>query len=159
MTPTQRAEARSKEPVSRCLIRHLLVPCVYWDAPWPASEPSVDLLAIDRAGTGDIHIVEIKRRAADAIKAIPKLMQRPAHYRWIAFFADTADRKTDNALLGPRVLFPSEGPGRIGVIEIVRKAVDTLSATIKIPAERFPGSLDKQAESFKAANKPDISFD
>jgi len=159
MTPTQRAEARSKEPVSRCLIRHLLVPCVYWDALWPASEPSVDLLAIDRAGTGDIHIVEIKRRAADAIKAIPQLMRRPAHYRWIAFFADTADRKIENALLGPRVLFPSEGPGRIGVIEIVRKTVDTLSANIKIPAERFPGALDEQAESFKAANKPDISFD
>ncbi|MCX7041061.1 MAG: hypothetical protein NT005_18260 [Spirochaetes bacterium] len=119
----------------------------------------MDLLAIDRAGTGDIHVVEIKRRAADAIKAIPQLMQRPAHYRWIAFFADTADRKTEKALLGPRLLFPSEGPGRIGVIEIVRKAADTLVASIKIPAERFPGSLDEQAESFKAANKPEISFD
>jgi len=159
MTPTQHAEARAKEPVSRCLIRHLIVPSIYWEAAWPEAEHHVDLLAIDRAGSGDVHIVEIKKKAADALKAVAQVMRIPAQYRWIAFFADTLDPKTKNALLNQRGLYPTEGPGRVGVIEIVRTAADTLGANIIIQAERFPGSLGELAESLKSRSKPDMSFD
>ena len=158
MTQTQQVQERAKEPVSRCLIRHLVVPDVYWDAPWPSLHNQVDLLAIDRAGSGDVHVVQIKRKAADALKAIPRLMHVPAQYRWIAFLKETADRRAQAALLSHPSLYPAQGPGRVGIIEVVRLGGDTLGANIKLAAERFPGSLDEEVQRFVAACKPTISF-
>jgi hypothetical protein len=159
MTETQRLYERAKEPVSQCMIRRLLLPSVYWDAPWPTPDRQVDLLVVDRAGVGDVHIVEIKRRAADAIKAIPQVMAIPAQYKWIAFYADTLDRKTESAIAKRKMLFPDKGPGCVGVIAIERTTGSAMEARILVPAERFPGSYDEELQLFSATHKPDISFE
>jgi hypothetical protein len=86
MMNRDRLELRAQDPVAQCLIRRLTVPRVYFDANWPGfAEPAVDLLAIDRDGLGDAHIVEIKRAAPAALKAIPQLLSAAAPFRWIAF--------------------------------------------------------------------------
>jgi hypothetical protein len=152
----ERLEDRAKEPVARCLSRRLVVPNIYFDAPWPSAGHRVDLLAIDRGGAGDIHVVEIKRRAADAIDTIPRLLETPAHYRWIAFFTETFDELSYQRLMVADLLYPARGMGRIGAIEVVQTAGDELSARIKLTAERFAGSYYHQADEFAARYAPDL---
>ena len=149
---------RAKDPVSRALIRHLVVPWIYFEAPWPSSEARVDVLAIDRAGTGDVHVVEIRQRAADALRAIAQVMRIPAQFRWVAFFAGSITPAVTLKLLNRECLYPADGPGRVGVIEVVRMQGDDLGANIKVTAERFPGSYRPQADAFVAAHEADICF-
>src|SRR6266702_1807599 len=61
MNHVQRLEHRGREAVAECLIRDLMVPHIYFDVEWPDSQLHVDVLAIDRAGSGDVHVVEIKK--------------------------------------------------------------------------------------------------
>src|ERR1700687_1182099 len=59
LSPEQQ-EARAKNAVADFLFRQLIVPKVFFDAPWPNRSSRVDVLAVDRSGTGEIHVVEVK---------------------------------------------------------------------------------------------------
>src|SRR5277367_627943 len=48
---------RAKNALQDFLIRKLVVPKVYLDAEWSGTQ--VDVLAIDRAGVGDVHAVRM----------------------------------------------------------------------------------------------------
>lgn len=159
MTVEQRLEQRAKEPVAACLVRRLTVPRIFFDAPWPSAEDRVDLLAIDRAGTGDVHVVEIKRRADDALRAIHSLMGVPAQFRWIAFFNDSVTPSQKRNLSKSKRLFPLETSGRIGVIEVVKMENGELGANKVIAAERFPGTYRQKVKAFVASHEADISFE
>src|SRR5687767_14073316 len=124
MTQEQHLEQRAREAVAQCLIRQLIVPKVYFDVAWPDAGSHVDLLAIDRAGTGDVHVVEIKYHAQVGLETITALLEVPAQFRWIAFFRESATPQTESALASKQALYPSEGMGRVGVIEVVRQAND-----------------------------------
>ena len=53
-------EERCYEPIAKCLIRALIVPKIYFERIWPLSGFSpIDIIAVDRAGTGYIHVVEV----------------------------------------------------------------------------------------------------
>jgi hypothetical protein len=55
-----RIELRGRNVVAQCLIRQLVVPRIYFEAEWPGmSGVRADVLAIDRDGRGDAHLVEI----------------------------------------------------------------------------------------------------
>ncbi len=159
MTLERRLEQRAREPVSRVLIRHLMVPCIFFDAPWPNDDIRMDVLAIDRAGTGAVHVVEIKRHAEDALRAIPALMAIPAQFRWVAFFADSITLAQKSSLSKSKRLFPLEASGRIGVIEVVKMQNDELGANKLITAERFPGTYRQKVKAFVESHEADISFD
>ena len=153
-----RLEQRARDPVSRVLVRHLIVPWIYFAAPWAETGKTVDMLAVDRAGTGDVHVVEIKQRATLALRAIPSLLRVPAQFRWIAYFAGTATRDSELQLVNKECLYPPKGPGRVGVIEIVQMEGDELGANIRIKAERFPGSYLREVAKLVVDVEPDISF-
>ena len=199
MTETKRLEARALEPVAQCLIRYLHVPQIYFDAPWPGPRMQavdgpalagpafvkgpcrhVDLLAIDRAGTGDLHVVKIKHDLPEVLEAIANLMRIPAHYRWVAFYRETVTQHLPEIDL--RLLYPESGAGRIGIIEIIRgagdspeanipvitleealgkvaEAGDDLWANILLRAERFHGLTRSLVAAFVAKHEPDIAFD
>jgi hypothetical protein len=159
MTEAKRLETRAMEAVSHCLMEYLNVPNVYWNVRWPSSSDYVaDVLLIDRAGVGDPHVVEIKLGAAAALKFVPRLRRVAAPYRWIAFFADTVDPSVQKALKDNRPLYPSTGPGRIGVIHLLRLPDDTLKAVIMVVAERFAGNYDDPVDRFTARHKPTMSY-
>jgi len=158
MTITQRLECRARDAVERCMIRHLILPTIFFDAPWPDDGASVDMLLIDRAGTGDVHVVAIKRRAEQVRAAIPQLLKVPAQYRWIVFFADTVKPKIPAPRMNSSLLYPAKGMGRVGVIEVVRMSGLELGANIKVKSERFPGSFEEEVEQFLAGHKPDRAF-
>ena len=159
MTDTERLELRARDAVSRCLIRRLMVPNVYFEAAWPSAGHRADLLAIDRAGAGDVHVVEIKFRAEDALAATSALLQVPAQFRWVAFFKETLDPRSEADLLSKRPLYPSSGMGRIGVIEVVRMAGDDLGANVVVNAERFAGSNRSEVAKFVKTVEPDVDFE
>ena len=147
-------EARAKEPLSRCLIGRLLVPNVYWalpDSPWAAA----DVIAVDRAGSGDIHVVEVKRPRIQAPQMIRAIMCVPAHYHWLAYFGVRSAVKS----LARLRLFPVRtAPGRIGIIRVSPRPDGALGAEVEIPAERFqlPGADNLRQQL--AQYPPDIDF-
>jgi hypothetical protein len=158
MPKVEHDEQRAKEPISNCLIRYLMVPEIYWDAQWPDPHTRVDVLAIDRAGAGAVHVVEMKRSRSEALRSIPQIMAIPAQYRWVAFFG-ASDLEALRADMKIERLFPENGPGRIGVIVVIRLPNGDLDAKMVVRAERFSGSLRENVKQFTSSHAPDISFD
>ncbi len=159
MNYLQRLEHRGREAVADCLIRDLTVPNIYFDAEWPNSPLQADVLAIDRAGTGDVHLVEIKKPVFNLPKAIEQVMNFPAQFRWLAYLhLGTTSTSTRFGKLAPPTLYPTQGMGRVGLIEIVRMEGDEVGANIRFRAERFPGNLTDAVDRFVATHKPDVEF-
>ena len=141
---------RSLEPVGKCLMNHLMVPDVYLDVPWGGGK--VEVLAVDRAGTGDIHIAEIKIGKAELRATLEHLRKVPAHYRWIAYFPDNP--REMNPLAFPRKLFEPV-PARIGLIQLFLKAYDEIGAQVLVRAERSMEIIGhRQIVDFKRDNRP-----
>lgn len=154
-----RLEIRAREGVARCLIRRLLVPRVYFEAEWPeAGGERFDVLVIDRDGVGDPHLVEIREKAADALAIASKLMSTPVPYRWLAFLQGTEDEASTLALASQAPLYQEGVAGRIGVIEIVRMAGDTLGANVRLVAERFPTPAYELAGRFSTTHAAQMQF-
>ena|SRR5208283_4985662 len=150
---------RAVNAVAEGLRKKLLVPNIYLE---PHSHPlAVDVLAVDRAGAGDLHAVLIKlgndfrmgrsKKPAD-VKALNKLnkawqlhfrkrtreirgqlMSLPVHYRYLAIEKDSWDSVIGE--LGD--LYSPDGIGRIGIISITDRGVEPPSADIVIAPERF----------------------
>jgi hypothetical protein len=154
-----RLELRAQDPVAQCLIRQLIVPRIYFDADWPGmADGRVDVLAIDRDGVGDVHLVEIKRQAADALAAIPRLFQARAPFRWIALLRGTEDEAATLSLASREILYPPGTAGRIGVIEVVEMEGGDLGANVRIKAERFPTPVYDLAAAFIASHQAQIQY-
>jgi hypothetical protein len=137
-----------------------MVPCVYFEAPWPTPDARVDVLAVDRAGVGDVHVVEVMRSLADLRSAAKQLMGCPAQFRWLAVAKAARGRSVIVPSSGkaPAFLYPREGMGRIGVIEVVKTPKDGLRAEVLFKAERFRGNLNAEVDKFVAEHRPDIDF-
>lgn len=154
-----RIELRARNPVAGCLIRQLVVPRIYFEADWPGlPDMRADVLAIDRDGRGDAHLVEIKRNAADALAIVPRLLAARAPFRWIAFLRGTENEAAALALISQEVLYPKDTAGRVGVIEIVEMAGNDLGANVRIKAERFPTPTYDWASAFAASHEASIQY-
>lgn len=149
----ERVLLRAREPVARCLMRGLLVPKVYFEARWPSDASRADVVLIDRAGVGDVHVVAVKATLRSAFAAVGRVLAVPAQYRWIAVprtrsLLNAAQQNID-------ALLPESGAGRVGLIEIVETNND-LGANIMIQSERFPGSNYELVDDFVARERADI---
>ncbi|MCK4351898.1 hypothetical protein KAW65_00640 [candidate division WOR-3 bacterium] len=159
-------EERCYEPVARCLIRALIVPKIYFERVWPKSDHSrIDIVVVDRAGTGDIHVVEVCRTLNEALtKGVRAICNVPTHYRWVAFQGEGIlphNEEAELKLLSEEPLLPESGMGRIGVIEVIRTGLagNDLGANIKVGAERFRvGDISTLVEEFVNHEKADIEF-
>lgn len=152
-------ELRAQDPVARCLIRRLVVPRVYFDADWPGlADSTVDVLAIDRDGIGDTHLVQVRQKAADALALIPTLFRARAPFRWIAFLRGTEDAAITSSLASQKILFPPDAAGRIGVIEIIEMAEGELGANVRIKPERFHTPVYDLAAKFVGTHQAQIQF-
>lgn len=150
---------RSLEPVAKLLNRELQIPQIYFETLWPPIGESghiVDVLAVDRAGIGDVHTVEIKDDATQAFATIPSLMGIPAHYRWLAFYESTVTPEIRKRLISKLELYPASGAGRIGVISIDATTEDTLVAKIIVHPERFHGLKYSKVEEYLRGLEPDL---
>ncbi len=150
-------EGRAVNAVAGLLMRKLFVPKIFLESKVP-NNLRVDLLAIDRAGSGDIHIVEFKLYNAN-IAVISKstkalLNSIPAHFRYLA-----VDSGSLNLALSQN-LFATDGIGRIGIIEIVEKPSTPPEARVIIQAERFrvDHSWIKKFDSFQKKTTADMEI-
>src|SRR5271169_5976479 len=91
MPKGEQLELRARNAVAELLIRNLVVPKIFFEAPW-TRQAVPDVLAIDRGGTGDVHVVEIKAGVIAAKSVLPQLLHVPANFRWIAVLTKLGER-------------------------------------------------------------------
>jgi hypothetical protein len=151
LTPEQQ-EARGINAVAELLSHRLIVPKIFLKPPWPHSRNRVDLLAVDRAGTGEIHVVEVKFGHPQAAEALERLKAMPAHYKYIAVIGDRRYRPTDEAL------YAADSFGRIGLIQIIEDVTGNLSAELVLAPERFrvDASVFRSIDRFTSRHPADI---
>lgn len=177
-------EGRAINAVAELLRRTLSVPNIYLEP--PATLIAADVLAVDRAGAGDLHAVEIElaptlgpikghRRKPSKPKGLNaqstgyleyreiiggihrRLMSMPAHYRYLAIPADSYDVAFNT--LVQHGLFRADGIGRLGVIVIAEKGEGSPTAEIDMPPERFrvdPAKLKAIETRLLMKSRPDI---
>jgi len=157
MTETQRLEQRARDAVAECLIRRLTIPNIYFDVRWPRGAKEVDILAVDRAGSGDVHVIDVNHHLSAAVDSVPELLSVPSQFKWTAFYVDTLTAEAEKTLKDR--LYAFKGMGRVGVITIARTGADDLGANVSVKAERFPGNFHREVTEFTASVEPDIQLD
>jgi len=139
----QQQESRTKNAVADFLFRQLIVPKVFVGAEW-LGQRRVDVLAVDRSGSGEVHVVEVKVGAqalAGIGGVVASLMQIPAHFKYLAFFEN-------NNLPDESFLYAPDGMGRIGIIQVTEDDAGDLAAELRVRPERFRFEV-----SFKLVDK------
>ena len=153
LTPRQQ-KGRAVNAVAELLRKKLTVPNIYLEP--HSSDIATDVLAVDRAGSGDLHAVEIKLRVGEdfrtpedsnqMIAAWMKLIREtmknthshlmsfPAHYRYLAIPHDSLSLLIGE--IGPH-LYSRDGIGRIGIIAITDRGEEAPVAELAIAPERF----------------------
>jgi hypothetical protein len=155
MVDRPQLEHRALEPVAQCLIRHLLVPDVYLDVQVDPDR-RLDLVLIDRAGSGDVHLVEVRATPANALDIAASLLVAPGQYRWLAVHATEPEISTLRREM--HAFLPAKGAGRVGLVRIVTMANNDIGANIVWKAERFhSGSRAPFVQSLQT-RQPDIHF-
>src|SRR5271157_2271640 len=169
-------KGRAVNAVAEVLRKKLLVPNIYLEPRSPYI--STDVLAVDRAGSGDLHAVEIKLRVGDDFRspddsdrmvgawmhyvreAMKKtrghLMSLSAHYRYLALPHDSLSVLMGE--IGPHLYSP-DGIGRIGIIAITDRGEEPPTAEISIAPERFrvdAAKLRNIESKLLAKVRPDI---
>ncbi|MGB8885452.1 MAG: hypothetical protein WCC87_01950 [Candidatus Korobacteraceae bacterium] len=147
-------EARGKNAVANLLARRLIVPKIFFDAAWPAKRSQIDVLAVDRAGAGDIHVVEVKVGIHAASQSVAQLKELPAHYKYVAIV------NPSNYRLKEPTLYSSDGLGRVGVILFEEGEHNQLVARIEIAPERFRvgAEIIRRIDRFTATQHADMEI-
>jgi hypothetical protein len=146
----EQKEHRAQMAVAEFLFRELLVPKVYLEAEWPKRGQRVDVMAIDRSGAGDLHVVEVHVGTGGSQQSWERLMQVPAHYKYIALFENRNHWPAGQ-------LFEPHGMGRIGIIQVSEEGSE-LRAALRVRPERFrlTSEIFKQVDRFTASHPPHI---
>ncbi|HEY5056426.1 MAG TPA: hypothetical protein VII58_09710 [Acidobacteriaceae bacterium] len=154
--------------ISALLRQQLSVPHVYLKPRVPGSS-GIDVLAVDRGGSGDVYGVQIVQLAilpteTGIRKWLAPLKALPVHYRYLAIQASADTLPTLRKLDQYEALFDSTGIGRIGILAYDERLLDpsakvdsTLMSVIVQP-ERFRvrGEQLAKIERFLANAKPDM---
>jgi len=166
----RQSNGRIANTVATLLRKKLTVPEIYL-RPRVPGVTGVDVMAVDHAGSGDIHGVEIlfgqnAPKASELASLFARLKAMPLHFKYFAVPESIVDVPTVyEAFSGVRA-FDAQGLGRIGLIcytaSLIEGDVPALSdgtATLLIKPERFllRGEKLETMERFIAKAKPDIS--
>ncbi len=130
----------------------------------------VDVLAVDRGGSGDLHGVLVTeglslKTPAQRRSLLNELKKLPFHFKYVAIPDFAADLQGDLRFTEATELFDESGIGRVGLLSVNKALFDAtapLSAAMVVQVvapERFRVKSDAIApvERFLAKAKPDIS--
>jgi hypothetical protein len=162
---SQQRQGRALNAVASLLRNTLRVPNIYLKPKFnPRELPFADVLAIDRAGSGDVHGVHIQLAPAPMAPtlrkenlrqvSLPLIMNSDFHFKYIAVEAAFVD------FLSKQNLFAEDGIGRIGIIEIIESPNALPEARIAVPAERFRVASDmiKKFDNFQKKTPADMEI-
>ena len=164
---------RAKNAVGNFFDRKLSVPKIFFDALWDGIVE--DVLAIDRAGAGDVHLMtlmpDIFHSSPDAFDfafssemetLLEKLLSRRSQYRHVAIRTrsfSASDRK--QMVQGWEIMstFADDGIGRIGLLALDISAGEPEVHQV-VKAERFRSTKDILAltDSFVQTHTADIEY-
>jgi hypothetical protein len=156
----QQLEGRLKNAAAQLLLKKLIVPKIFIEANWPDRHSHVDVLALDRAGAGDIHVVDAKSSLDNAYLALPNFINLPAHYKYLTLFQETG-MKALQYLIDESQLYALDGIGRVGVIAVHENPADkSLHAEVVIAPERFRITYDRyqQVDRFLESHAADLEI-
>jgi len=152
----QHYRGRAQNAVQSFLVQKLLIPKVYLDVNWAGWD--LDVLAIDRAGVGDVHGVLFVERTNQSfgvkggqgvrgleeilVECIEELRLLPSQFRYIAIY----DAATIEALYAPSAnivqrALAFDGVGRTGILS-VDLSEDGPTVRILLKPERFRSSKE-----------------
>jgi hypothetical protein len=163
---------RAKNAVQNYLVHKLLYPKVYLDADWDGWK--LDVLAIDRAGKGDVHGVKLvlwepghtddHGYSAYLEKAVAAAIQDfvdfPGHFRYLAIVCTVPDKQPWIPSRGIKdQSLAADGVGRVGILYLDITADDPAVRPI-LKAERFRSSKEivALADRFVAENTANWEF-
>ena len=144
----------SNQAVSDCVFRSR-------HARWPEDGArEYDILAIDRDGQGEAHVIEIKRTAQHAFAHVPTLLDPAvkAPFCWAAYLRGTEDAETSIALVSKQPLYAKTSPGRVGVVQFFTMAGSDIGTNIIVKADRFPGGFYDLSRAFSASHAADQQY-
>lgn len=114
------------------LKRRLVLPKVYFEIKWANWRP--DVTAIDRSGSGDVHVLEITS-AAPSSTTVAKLLRTPAHFKYLIIPESAALR-----LSAMKNFVAPDGRGVIGILAFSDPGQGPIRFRILQEPERFvPG--------------------
>jgi hypothetical protein len=152
---------RAVNAVAEYFRSSLSVPNIYIE-PKPAALP-FDLLAVDRAGSGDLHGAEIKSPnnvasllnfRAYLAQSVAGLAEWPVHFRYLAL----PHTSTVKDLLPKLDLFSPDGFGRVGILLLTEPSSGLPQVDLTVQPERYrvPASAMEKVDRFLAHARPDI---
>lgn len=164
---------RAMNALQDFMIRKLLIPKVYLDTAWNGIPVSV--LAIDRAGSGDVHVawmeflqpgIDINAACSLLNNKLPRSMEEiktlPSHYRYVALVSDHPYMGNftprDESM---RKWLADDGVGRVGILYVDLSEDDPkLQVRVILRAERFRSSKEivELADRFVAENTANWEF-
>jgi hypothetical protein len=152
----QKDLGRAKNALQKYLVQKLLIPKIYLDAEWNGVH--LDVLAIDRAGVGDVHAVLFVERTNQSFgvkgaqcvrgldevlaECIEELRSLPCQFRDIAIYDGTAIEASyaPSANIVQRAL-ADDGVGRVGIL-YVDLSEDDPTVRVLLKPERFRSSKE-----------------
>ena len=149
---------RATNAVAELFRSTLSVPNIYFAPRLP--NVHIDLLAVDRVGSGDLHGVEI-RIPNNFISSLPnlrayiaQLRDWPMHFRYLAL--PKAPAVED--LLPKLQLFSPDGFGRIGILLLTEPEFGLPQVELTMQPERYrvPGAAMNKVDRLLANARPDI---
>ena len=152
---------RAKNFIQEFLVHKLLFPKIYLDADWNGKK--VDVLAIDRAGNGDVHAVSVVYQGSDVEAALETVIANIGlhympHFLYVAVVNDgtrTGRYQPPDPIL-KRSLAP-DGIGRVGILYVDLSEDDArFQVRVLLKAERRRSSKEifEIADQFAAAHTP-----
>ncbi len=166
----RQGNGRISNVVAELLRTKLTVPEIYLKPRVPGLS-GVDVLAVNHAGSGDVHGVEIafhssSLNTSEVTAWIARLKTVPLHYKYLAVPEALAESSVVFDLFRSARGFDSQGIGRLGLISypatFLNESLPALSedvAKLIVQPERFllRGEKLEAVEKFLAKAHPDIS--
>lgn len=163
------ASGRVVNAVAEMLNRQLHIPNIYLKPELPGAH-SVDILAVDRAGSGDLHAVKIliaalagpKALGLELLVALSRAKRDPFHFYYLVVPAGAVTEERGLRLVKAADLFDDSGIGRVGIVALqseLQVAGDPPQARLVVKPERFRMREDslKRIERFLEKTKPDMA--
>jgi len=152
---------RARNALLPFLEHRLYIPKIYFEADWNGQR--LDVLAIDRDGSGDVHAVllfaqepladseaSLVRRTQTESELLERFAEIPAQYKYIACAVSTTEAselKRSPAFI--ESLLAPDGMGRVGLLTVSGlKDEEEPRVTLEVKPERFRAKIAQLADDY-----------